>query len=47
MATQAFRHRKIRLGELLVEKKLISEAQLQAALADQKRTGRKLGRVLV
>ncbi len=47
MATQAFRHRKIRLGELLVENKLISEAQLQAALADQKRTGRKLGRVLI
>lgn len=47
MATQAFGQRKVRLGELLVEHKLISEAQLQAALADQKRTGRKLGRVLV
>jgi MSHA biogenesis protein MshE len=38
---------KIRLGDLLVEKKLISESQLKAALAEQKRSGRKLGRVLI
>lgn len=38
---------RIRLGDLLVEKKLISEAQLTAALQEQKKSGRKLGRVLV
>lgn len=38
---------KVRLGDLLVEKKLISETQLQSALAEQKKSGRKLGRVLV
>ncbi len=38
---------KVRLGDLLVEKKLISENQLQAALAEQKQSGRKLGRVLI
>ncbi|WP_297528110.1 GspE/PulE family protein [Thiohalobacter sp.] len=39
--------KRVRIGDLLVEKKVISEAQLQAALADQKKSGRKLGRVLV
>lgn len=39
--------RKIRLGDLLVENKLISEEQLQQALEEQKRSGRKLGRVLI
>ncbi|WP_455203595.1 GspE/PulE family protein [Kaarinaea lacus] len=38
---------RIRLGDLLVEHKLISEGQLQAALAEQKKSGRKLGRVLI
>jgi len=38
--------RRIRLGELLVQQQAISEEQLSAALAEQKRTGRKLGRVL-
>jgi len=38
---------KVRLGDLLVEKKLISDGQLQAALAEQKKSGRKLGRVLI
>jgi MSHA biogenesis protein MshE len=38
--------RRIRLGELLVQQKAITEEQLATALADQKRTGRKLGRVL-
>src|SRR5688572_9277367 len=40
------RRKKIRLGELLVEQKVINEEQLNKALAEQKRTGRKLGRVL-
>lgn len=40
------RRKKIRLGELLIEQKVINEAQLAQALAEQKRTGRKLGRVL-
>jgi len=38
---------KIRIGDLLVEHKVISEAQLQQALADQKSSGRKLGKVLI
>jgi MSHA biogenesis protein MshE len=38
--------RKVRLGELLVQQSLLSEEQLAGALAEQKRTGRKLGRVL-
>ena len=39
--------RKIRLGDLLVEKKVISAHQLDLALAEQKKSGRKLGQVLV
>jgi len=39
--------KRVRIGDLLVEHKIISEAQLQAALADQKKSGRKLGRVLI
>ncbi len=38
--------KKVRLGELLVEQKVITDAQLAQALAEQKRSGRKLGRVL-
>jgi len=38
---------KVRLGDLLVQQKLISQDQLEYALDQQKRTGRKLGRVLV
>ena len=38
--------RKIRLGELLVQNQVITAEQLTKALAEQKRTGRKLGRVL-
>jgi MSHA biogenesis protein MshE len=38
--------RRIRLGELLVQQQAITEEQLATALAEQKRTGRKLGRVL-
>jgi MSHA biogenesis protein MshE len=40
------RRKKIRLGELLIEQKVINEAQLDQALGEQKKTGRKLGRVL-
>ena len=39
--------KKIRLGDLLVEKGLITEDQLQHALAEQKKLGRKLGGTLV
>ncbi|MGH8314611.1 MAG: GspE/PulE family protein [Steroidobacterales bacterium] len=42
----ATRKKKIRLGELLLENKVISQEQLNAALAEQKRSGRKLGRAL-
>ena len=41
------RPEKIRLGDLLVQEKLISPEQLQLSLESQKRSGRKLGRVLV
>jgi MSHA biogenesis protein MshE len=40
------RRKHVRVGELLLHYKLITEEQLQHALAEQKRTGRKLGRVL-
>ncbi len=39
--------KKIRIGDLLVEHKVISEGQLHAALAEQKKSGRKLGRTLI
>jgi MSHA biogenesis protein MshE len=39
--------KKIRIGDLLVEHKIITEAQLIAALAEQKRSGHKLGKALV
>jgi MSHA biogenesis protein MshE len=41
------RPEKVRLGEILVQQKLLSEEQLQFSLGEQKRTGRKLGRVFV
>ncbi|MBC7859526.1 MAG: MSHA biogenesis protein MshE, partial [Burkholderiaceae bacterium] len=41
------RPEKVRLGEILVRQKLLSEEQLGMALAEQKRSGRKLGRVFV
>jgi MSHA biogenesis protein MshE len=48
MATiTAARPRKIRIGDLLVQHKVISQSQLDTALEDQKSTGRKLGRVLI
>jgi MSHA biogenesis protein MshE len=41
------RPEKVRLGEILVQQKLLSEEQLQFSLGEQKRTGRKLGRVFI
>ncbi|UGQ48368.1 GspE/PulE family protein [Massilia endophytica] len=41
------RPEKVRLGEILVQQKLLSEEQLGLALAEQKRSGRKLGRVFI
>jgi MSHA biogenesis protein MshE len=39
--------KRIRIGDLLIENKLISEQQLEVALAEQKKTRRKLGKTLV
>jgi len=41
------RPEKIRLGEILVQQKLISQEQLAVALEQQKRSGRRLGRVFI
>jgi len=41
------RPEKIRLGEILLQQKLLAESQLKAALEEQKRSGRKLGRILI
>lgn len=38
---------RLRLGDLLIRNQVISEAQLQEALHEQKRSGQKLGRTLV
>ena len=43
----AVRPRKARLGDLLLENKVISKEQLETALADQRKSGRRLGRVLI
>ncbi|HEX2586562.1 MAG TPA: ATPase, T2SS/T4P/T4SS family [Steroidobacteraceae bacterium] len=40
------RRKKVRLGELLIECGMITDEQLATALAEQKRTGHKFGRVL-
>lgn len=47
MSTPIQRKQKVRIGDLLVQEKIISETQLQNALAEQKKSGRKLGRVFV
>jgi MSHA biogenesis protein MshE len=39
--------KKIRIGDLLVEHKVVSESQLQNALVEQQKSGHKLGRTLV
>jgi MSHA biogenesis protein MshE len=41
------RPEKIRLGDTLVAQKVITQEQLQAALEQQKKSGRRLGRVLI
>lgn len=41
------RPEKVRLGEILVKQKLLSEEQLKAALDEQKKSGRRLGRVFI
>ena len=38
---------KIRLGELLLQQGLLNQDQLEAALSEQKRSGRKLGRIFI
>jgi MSHA biogenesis protein MshE len=47
VTTTAERPKKIRIGDLLITHKVISQEQLNAALAEQKKSGRKLGRVLI
>ncbi|MEK6550532.1 MAG: ATPase, T2SS/T4P/T4SS family [Pseudomonadota bacterium] len=47
ITTAAERPKKIRIGDLLIAHKVISQEQLNAALAEQKKSGRKLGRVLI
>ena len=41
------RPEKIRLGEILLQQKLLTEDKLKAALEEQKRSGRKLGRIFI
>lgn len=41
------RPEKIRLGDILVQQKLLTEAQLKQTLEEQKKTGRRLGHVLI
>lgn len=41
------RPEKIRLGDMLLQQNLVTGEQLKFALDEQKRSGRKLGRVLV
>ena len=39
--------KRIRLGDLLVQNRILTESQLMSALDEQKRSGRKLGRTLI
>ncbi len=39
--------KKLRLGDLLVENKIISQGQLDAALEEQRKSGRKLGKIMI
>ena len=41
------RPERIRLGDLLIQEALLTQSQLDEALVDQKKTGRKLGRIFV
>lgn len=45
--SQAKSDRKIRIGDLLLQHQEITEAQLMDALANQKQTGKRLGRALI
>ncbi len=47
MSAVTARPKKIRIGDLLIEHRIISREQLDTALAEQKKSGRKLGRVLI
>ncbi len=47
MSAVNFRPKKVRIGDLLIEHQIISQEQLTAALATQKQSGHKLGRVLI
>ena len=47
LVAKAVKPKKIRIGDLLIEHKIISQQQLNTALAEQKKSGRKLGRVLI
>lgn len=42
-----YTQRKIRIGDLLIQKGLINQNQLDQALVQQKQTGNKLGRILI
>jgi MSHA biogenesis protein MshE len=44
---QGAQRRKIRIGDLLVEHKVITQEQLEVALKEQRKLGRKLGQTLV
>jgi MSHA biogenesis protein MshE len=46
-STPSARPQRLRLGEILVVQKLVSQEQLRLALEEQKRSGRRLGRVLI
>ena len=39
--------KKVRIGDLLIQAKIISQAQLEQALTDQKKRGRKLGQIII
>ena len=41
------RPEKVRIGDLLIQQGLLTEQQLERVLAEQKRSGRKLGRIIV
>ena len=41
------RPEKVRLGEILLQQGLLTEAQLKESLDEQRKSGRKLGRVFV
>jgi len=47
IAAPAGRPEKLRLGDVLVQQRLISQEQLQQTLALQKQTGKKMGRLLI